>query len=150
MFPTGNATYWQAQPYYVGNYTNSSSTNAQFYYSPNAGVVFATQPGPISITWITSGHYSQSTPYTNQLATAGIPSFITNIDGTVSLLYTVNYLISPSPVKTPQNMFWTEESFQKIGHWVSVQPGQITAMNVGSTIPRFQRQFRRLMRPLTG
>ena len=122
-------------------YTTNQTTvgNNSYYYSPNAGVVFATQPGPITITWITAAHYPiiSAPHYTNQLAVAGIPSYITNVDGTVSLLYTANYLVSSSPVKTPQNMYWTEGDYTTISHPVVVQAGQISAINViyNSTFP---------------
>jgi hypothetical protein len=137
--PIANSTgYWLPQPASYGAYTNGN-VGAFFYYSPNAGAVFATQPGPISVTWVTFARYSGTNipHYTNQLATAGIPSYLTNNDSTVSLLYTQNYLVSASPVKAPQNIFWTEDIFANTGHPVEVPVGQITALNViyNSQIP---------------
>lgn len=127
---TNGTSYWLAQPAPYFNYTNGNP-NAYFYYSSNAGAVFATQPGPISVTWVTFTRYTTNIPaYTNRLATAGIPNYITNSDNTVSLLYTQNYLISASPVKAPQTIYWTEDIFANTGHPVEVPTGQITALNV--------------------
>ena len=97
------SSYWLPQPFSFGAYTNASSSNASFYYSTNAGEVFATRSGPISVTWITAARFASTNlpPYTNQLAVAGVPNYITNTDNSISLLYTANYLVSVSPVKTP-------------------------------------------------
>lgn len=140
---------WLATTNVITSATNGSTityttnlttiTNNSYYYSLNAGVVFATQPGPITITWATAAHYAASKvpAYTNQLAVAGIPNYTTNLDGTLSLLYTVNYLVSSAPVKTPQNMYWTEGAYETVSHPVLVQAGQISAINViyNSTFP---------------
>jgi len=119
--------YWRQIPL-----QSTNPSDNLFYYSTNAGVVFATQPGPISITWITAASYTSNTvpAYTNQLALLGSPSYVTNSDGTISLLYTANYLISPSPVKTPQQMFWTQGAFESLSHPVAVPVGQISSINV--------------------
>ncbi|HZM04168.1 MAG TPA: hypothetical protein VFC44_14245 [Candidatus Saccharimonadales bacterium] len=126
---TNGTAYWLPQPAPYFNYTNGSSS-AYFYYSSNAGAVFATQPGPISVTWVTLARYTTNKPaYTNQLG-AGIPSYVTNSDSSVSLLYTQNYLVSASPVKAPQTIYWTEDIFANTGHPVVVPTGQITELNV--------------------
>jgi hypothetical protein len=126
------SSYWLAQPYPAGNYNGTNYATSSFYYSPNAGEVFATRAGPISITWITAARYSIGNlpPYTNRLATTGFPSYITNTDNSISLLYTVNYLVSPSPVKPPQKMYWTEGAFANFGYVIPVPPGRLSAMNV--------------------
>ncbi|HWD19908.1 MAG TPA: Ig domain-containing protein [Verrucomicrobiae bacterium] len=135
---TNSAAYWLTKPANYNSYTNGSA-NAYFYYSPNAGAVFATQPGQISVTWVTFARYTGTNipSYTNRLATAGIPNYVTNSDNSVSLLYTQNYLVSPSPAKAPQTIYWTEDSFANTGHPVVVPSGQITALNViyNSQIP---------------
>jgi hypothetical protein len=70
---TNGTQYWLAQPAPYFNYTNGNA-NAYFYYSSNAGAVFATQPGSISVTWVTFARYTTNRPtYTNQLG-PGIPS----------------------------------------------------------------------------
>ncbi len=119
--------YWRPIPL-----LSTNPANNLFYYSTNAGVVFATQPGPITITWITAAEFATNNvpPYTNQLAAGGTGSYLTNSDGTISLLFTANYLISPSPVKTPQQMYWTQGAFQSLSHPVVVPVGKISAINV--------------------
>ncbi len=120
-------SYWRPIPL-----LSTNPVNNLFYYSTNAGVVFATQPGPITITWITAAGYTPNTlPALHQpTGPAGQPNYITNTDGTISLLYTVNSLISPSPVKTPQQMYWTQGAFQSLSHPVAVPVGQISSINV--------------------
>lgn len=120
---TNNPTYWQSVPWSASNHTNDP-----FYYSPNAGVVFATQSGLIPITWITSQSYPVGTAlsYVNP---GGAPSFYTN-GNSVFLLYTAQYIVTGVPVKPPQNMYWTEGSFVNIGHPIVVQSGRISAINV--------------------
>lgn len=121
-------SYWRAIPL-----PSANPANNLYYYSTNAGVVFATQPGQVHITWITSATYTTNNlpPYTNQIGqAAGTPSYITNNDGTFSLLLTATYLISPNPVKTPQHIYWTEGTFASLSHPVAVPVGQITAINV--------------------
>jgi len=136
LLPTNilNTSYWQGTPV-----SSTGGTNDPYYASPNAGLVFATQPGPIVITWASQASYpvgSTSFPpfstsgYTNLNGTAiGIPSFYTN-GGNVYLLYTVNYIVSGSPVKPPQQMYWTEDSFQTLGYPVTVANGRVSAIHV--------------------
>ena len=119
-----NTAYWRSIPLLT--------SNNQFYYSTNAGVVFATQPGQISVTWITATEWkgTNGPGYTNQLgANYGVPSLINNPDGTVSPLYTASYLISPTPVKPVQHIYWTEGAFETLSHPVVVPVGQISAIN---------------------
>jgi hypothetical protein len=60
-------TYWRAIPL-----LSTNPANNLFYYSTNAGVVFATQPGQITVTWITSAEYTTNNlpSYTNQVGQA--------------------------------------------------------------------------------
>lgn len=124
--------YWQSVPWSASNHTNDP-----YYYSPNAGQVFATQPGQIQITWVTAKSFPVGTAsgYVNP---GGTPSFYTN-GSSVFLLYTASYIVSGVPVKTPQNMFWTEGSFVNLGHPIPVSGGRITAINVifNSSFPEF-------------
>ena len=119
-----NTAYWRSIPLLT--------LNNQFYYSTNAGVVFATQPGQISVTWITTAEWNATNRpgYTNQLgANYGVPSLINNPDGTVSPLYTASYLISPTPAKPVQHIYWTEGVFETLSHPVVVPVGQISGIN---------------------
>ncbi len=119
------SSYWQSVPWSASNHTNDP-----YYYSPNAGVVFATQPGQVNITWITAGSYTDVSPlnYVNP-GGAAYPSFYTN-GAYIYLLYTSTYIVSGTPVKPPQKMYWTENSFIKLGHPVSVANGRVTSVHV--------------------
>jgi len=120
-----NTAYWLTQPYLT---TNGSDVAQGFYWSPNAQKVFAIQSGPVKVTWVKAAGYSISTlpAYTNL---NGAVSFQTN-GGTVYALYTANYLVSGSSVKTPQRMYWTEKPFNNSGQLVSVPQGSVAAVNV--------------------
>ena len=145
-----SAAYWQAQPLpavftttvVATNFTLAGTnavaslttntvtvTNNPYYYSPNANAIFATQPGQISLTWITRAYYAVTNrpAYTNLLGSA---SYLTNDNGTVSLLVTSNYLVSTTPVKPPQKIYWTEGSFASLGYLINVPNGQISDINV--------------------
>jgi len=126
--------YWLAEPF-----TTNGHVGDQFYWSSNALQVFATQPGPIYITWEKAAAYSASTlpAYVNQLGAAlGTGSFSTN-GASIYLLYTVAYVISGSAVKTPQRIYWTYGSFANSGHPVDVPSGRVGAVNViyNTTVP---------------
>ena len=118
------ASYWQQVPRSASN-----GTNDQYYYSPNAGVVFATQPGQVPITWITTKSYPLGTTLPNYVNPGGSPSFYTN-GGNVYPLYTAYYIVTGVPVKPAQNMYWTEGSYSSVGHAVPVASGRINAINV--------------------
>jgi hypothetical protein len=106
------AGYWQSIPWPDITNTVVSATNvASYYYSPNAGYVFATQPGPVWITWITTTSYQPSdtqylqwTNYQNPGAPPGTPSFYT-IGNNVYWLFTASYVVASTPVKPPHSIF---------------------------------------------
>jgi len=116
----GPFDYWFGTPY-----TTNSFTNAPYYWSPNAQAVFATQPGRISITW------KKIVP-TN----APPPDYLSNSNnysvesGFYYRLFTENYLVSGSAIKTPEKMYWTEGAFQTLGHPVDVPSARVSAVNV--------------------
>ena len=45
-------------------------------------------------------------------------------------LYTPSYLISGSPVKRPQTMYWTYGTFANSGHTVSVPAGAVNSIHI--------------------
>ena len=116
-------SYWLPEPWSASNHTND-----QYYWSPNAETVFSVQSGPIFVTWRKATAYQLAYPpaYTNLNGTA---SFETN-GANLVLLYTVPYVVSGNAVKTPQKMFWTEGSFQKLGYSVSVPAARVSAIHV--------------------
>ena len=89
-----SASYWFPTPYTTNNFTN-----APYYWSPNAQAVFATQPGVINITW------KKAVPSTTVPPDyAANPSSYSLEAGLYYRLYTASYLVSGSPVQTPQKM----------------------------------------------
>ncbi len=118
------ASYWLPEPF-----TTTGHTNAGYYWSPHARLVYATQPGPVSITW------RKATPYTPAAFDAlgytnpDGPSSHT-VGGNVFLLYTENYIVSGSPVKPPRRMYWTEKGFQSIGKPILVPSARVGTVNI--------------------
>ncbi len=126
-------SYWLPAPFTTNGYTN-----APYYFSPHAQAVFAIQAGQIAITW------QAATPL------VALPSdFTTTNNGVVTTNYsfqngfyfpllTQSYLVSGTPSKTPQKIYWTEGSFQNIGHPVQVPAGAVGEVNVvyNNSFPR--------------
>lgn len=108
-----SSAYWLPEPY-----TTNNHENVGYYWSPNARVVYAIQPGPITITWMKTAPYtSTSLPaYTNLNGTV---SFATN-GSSVYLLYTARYIVSSSAVKPSRKMYWTEGAFRYLGKPIAV------------------------------
>lgn len=122
------AAYWQPVPWTTNNFTT-----APYYFSPNAGVVFATQPGLIQITWIASTPFSPGADqgYSANYVNPGgaYPSFYTN-GGLVYPLCTVQYLVSGQTAKPTHRMYWTEGSFQNTGYPINVANGTVESVHV--------------------
>ena len=119
--------YWQPVPYLDATAPNAESytTNTGFYYSPHAGVTYATQPGPITVTWIGSKAYA-TTNFPNDWVNAGWPGGPNRLkmsDQSVYLLYTVRYVVSAEPVKRTRTIYWTEGEFSKLGKLISIPAG---------------------------
>jgi hypothetical protein len=123
--------YWLAEPYSQNNHAGD-----QFYWSPNAGQVYATQPGPIQVTWRKAQQYTDATVpnYTNKL---GKVNFQTN-GASIFLLYTANYVVSGTAAQTPQQMYWTEGVFQNSGRIISL-PSRGVSLNIiyNTLFPQF-------------
>jgi len=116
-------SYWLAEPY---NATNSTS----YYWSPHAQQVYATQPGPITVTWIKASPYTTDTVPTNYSDASGsYGSFFTN-GGNVYLLHTTTYIVAGSPAKTPRKIFWNQKSFQNVGKTVSIPTTTVRNVNI--------------------
>jgi len=125
---TNGTAYWGSIPW-----TTNSFATAPFYYSPNAGVVFATQPGQIQITWIANTPYvpGAAPGYTTNYVNPGgaYPSFYTN-GGLVYPLYTATYVVAGTPVKPTHKMYWTEGDFQNTGYPINVANGTVESVHV--------------------
>ena len=111
------SSYWLPQP------STNGDASINYYWSPNAGAVYATQPGPITITWMKAAPYTSANlpAYTNLNGTC---SFLTN-GSSVYLLHTARYIVSSSAVKTPRKMYWTEGAFAFLGKPVSIDKARV-------------------------
>lgn len=96
-------------PYRLDGSGNPTATlNTDFYYSADADVVFASSPGQVTIVWETAAIPRVAKPRT--------------------------YIVSPSPVKAPRAMYWTEQGFR--GPKVQVPTGRVDAIRFAYN-PRF-------------
>ncbi len=124
LLPTPNASsYWLPEPY-----TETSHTNSGYYWSPHARLVYATQPGPLGITWIRNEAIpvDQVVSYSNP---NGTNSFRTN-GANKFILYTERYIVSGGAAKQPRKMYWTQKSFQNIGKTIVVPSARVGAVNI--------------------
>ena len=114
------SAYWLPEPY-----TTNAHTDAGYYWSPHARLVYAIQPGPLTIRWMKAA-YSSTVPddYSTNAA-----NYYTNA-GNYFRLYSANYIVSGSPVKTPRRMYWTERGFRMLGKPISVPAARVGAVNI--------------------
>lgn len=96
----------QGQPVPEGTFRPEpqNAAGGNFYYSPHARAVFATQPGVVNITWAYAD--SSREPSTLQL----------------------QYVVSPTPRRAAKRIFWTEKGFK--GPVVEIPRGPISKVNV--------------------
>lgn len=122
---TPRTAYWQPEPFSTNDHSNTG-----YYYSEHAGLVYAIQPGPISITWRRTAPVTAfemtNRPYVNANAPV---SYETN-GLSVFRLATKRYLVSGGAAKPPRRMYWTQKSFQNLGVPVRVPAGRVGAVNV--------------------
>jgi hypothetical protein len=126
-----NTVYWQAKPY-----TNYNPNTAGFYYSPHSRKVYAIQPGPIFITW----QAAFPLPSAPTSGVAGVDYIISG--GGYFRLYTVDYVVSSVPVKSPQKIYWTEGVYRGLGKPVIVPVARVRDVNVvyNSSFPQYVAQ----------
>jgi len=111
------STYWMSSPFL------STNLPQNYYYSPNAKAVFATQPGQVILVW------------QKALPNGSKPTNLSTDVGYVEqanqfyILYTNIYTVSGEAVKTPQTMYWTEGANANTGHPVSVPVGTVQRVN---------------------
>ena len=119
------SAYWLVEPFSTNGHTNSG-----YYFSEHAALVYAIQPGPVSVTWMRSTPVAAAEALTNTYVNAnGTVSFQTN-GPNVYLLSTRRYVVSGGSVKPPRRMYWTEKSFQGMGVPVRVPAGRVGAVNI--------------------
>ncbi len=118
-------SYWLPEPY-----TTNRHTNAPYYYSPHAKRVFAIQPGPVTIIWKRA---------VSTLTPPSVPYSVEN--GNYYALLERRYVVSGSPVKRPQKLFWTEGAFSTTGKMITVGVGKATVHFVyNAAFPEFVDQ----------
>ena len=111
--------YWRNRP-------NDLRESERFYYSPSANAVFATQVGPVSITWRakdpSDGDHS------------GDPNYY-ELGGNYFALLEQDLIVSGSSIKPPKKIFWTESPYS--GYRVAVPDGIIEDVKIvyNSTMP---------------
>ncbi len=117
-----DSTYWRQQPVQPGeNFTHpagpqdaspkiAAGTSLNYYYSPHAEKVFASQAGRVAITWVTR------VPVTS------------GSDTTLRYRFREEtFAVSSATQKPTRTIFWTERSFS--GPMISVPTGNIETVN---------------------
>ena len=121
--------YWAAEPHTT---TSPGHLSAPYYWSVHAQRVFATQPGPIEITWRAA----------QPGATQPLPGLAnvakTNVGGLDYALTNVSYVVGGAAAKTPRQLYWTEKTFRSTGKPVAVPTARIGAVyfHYNSAFPR--------------
>lgn len=119
-----NATsYWLPEPHTVTGHTNTG-----YYWSPHARLVYASQPGPLAITWVKAAPIPVAT-VVNYVNVNGDVSFRTN-GANKFLLYTERYVVSGAAVKPPRKMYWTQKGFRDTGKAIAVPRARVGAVNI--------------------
>ncbi|MHC1762726.1 MAG: hypothetical protein AB9869_00260 [Verrucomicrobiia bacterium] len=99
--PVAPTNYWRAEPVLRANDTTET---LGFYWSKHRKGVYASQAGPIRITW-------QSAVGESTKPASGEPEVDYHYDG--SKYYrrkSFDYVVSPTPVKKPRKLYWTEST----------------------------------------
>ena len=118
------SSYWLPDPYAANGHNNSG-----YYWSPHARLVYATETGPMQITWIKAAPYTAANMPVGYKNFKGTASFITN-GANIFLLYTEQYIVSGAAVKPPRKMYWTQKEFQHIGKPIVVPTARVGAVNI--------------------
>ncbi len=112
--------YWLPEPF-----TTNGHATASYYYSPHARQVFAVQAGPLSVTW------KKAVPSSSVPADFGAnPARYSLENGNYYTLFTTRHIVSGSPVKKPQKLYWTEGVFTPTGKPVTVPAARVGAVQV--------------------
>jgi hypothetical protein len=124
------AGYWRPEPVKAGEIFSQpagapasetplvAGTARNFYYSPHADRVFASQPGRVTVKWVTQSPIA--------------------IPGDTNLRYRFRdevFAVSPAPSVTPRRIFWTERGFSS--PVVTLPSGKIETVNpvYGTSFP---------------
>lgn len=119
-----NANYWLPEPF-----TTVGHTNAGYYWSDHAQLVYAVQPGPVFIVWQKAAPAATTPSPTNGYV---------NIAGSYYRLQTNRYVVSGAAAKPPRRMYWTEGVYSGMGKKISVPSARVNDVKVvyNSTFPQ--------------
>lgn len=112
-------SYWTEEPYSTDGHLSD-----QFYWSPNARMVFATQPGAITITW------RRRIGQTSAMVTQPNGVSLLQEGGLWYSLYTQKLVVSGTLVKPAKPIYWTARDFATIGKPVQVPAGRVSDVKV--------------------
>ena len=112
-------TYWRAEPH-----TANAHANDRFYWSPHARAVFASQAGPISITWRRTDPL-QPAPADGAAGAAANPPRYALEGGLYFQLTNISYVVSGSSAKSVKTIYWTENSFRHLGKPVELPTSKL-------------------------
>ena len=117
--------YWAAEPHTT---TSPGHLGAPYYWSVHAQRVFATQPGPIEITWRAAQPAAGSIAGLNKVTIGGLDYATAK----------VNYVVGGAATKKPKQLYWTEKTFRSTGKPVAVPTARIGAVyfHYNSAFPR--------------
>ncbi len=116
--------YWSNRPVEL-------RSTERYYFSESANAVFATQAGPVTVTWRELLPTSIST---DDLDSDGLPYVIDG--GLTYRLLPKRYIISGAPVKTARTIYWTEAGYN--GAAVTIPETRVTEVNIvyNSDVPK--------------
>ncbi|MFM1942368.1 MAG: hypothetical protein RI897_1350 [Verrucomicrobiota bacterium] len=113
--------YWSPIPHIPGGFasteTNNYTEQVGFYYSPHSGKIYASQAGPVEVTWRTlQGTATKPSDFEAN------PEKYLEENSYYYRLMTSSYVVSGSPPPgTPiRTLYWTEKSFSTLGVPISV------------------------------
>lgn len=110
--------YWLPEPYSLNNHANAS-----YYWSANAGLVFAHKAGPVTVIW-KKAQSSTTKPADYDLN----PANYSLESGNYYRLFTVQYVVSGTAIQKPRKLYWTESVMSDKGVRVPVNDHSISAI----------------------
>ena len=116
------AQYWSPEPF-----TTNNHANARYYWSIHAQQVFASQAGPVDISWVKAAPEAVR-PSTTQISANPSRYFVAG-----NYVYGVTnqtIAVSGSAAKPVVTMYWNQQSFSRIGAQVFVPQGAVLGVNL--------------------
>ena len=117
ILPGEPTDYWLPEPH------TPVGIDPKFYFSPHKLKVFATESGVVDVVWVT-----QATTTTEPADFGANPGKYLVESGNYRTLYKQTYLVSGSPVKAPQKIYWNVGGYT--GPFVTVPSSRIADVHV--------------------